>query len=68
MNPAQHRRMASELHPGPNRPLIDAEALEEAGRALRQWMDQLLGRGEIAGDTEIAWESGEPDDVSGPPG
>lgn len=54
--------MATHLHPDPNRPLLDPLQFEEAGRALRLWLDRLLGHAEPQGDTEIAWEDGEPKD------
>ena len=33
---------------------------EEAGRALKQWLDRLLGHAQPHEDTEIEWEDGEP--------
>ncbi|HEV2514766.1 MAG TPA: hypothetical protein VGV07_05925 [Devosia sp.] len=42
------------------RPLIDPIQLEEAGRALRQWIDRLLGHPEPQVNTDIDWEDGEP--------
>jgi hypothetical protein len=52
--------------PAPSRPLLDPVALEEAGRAFRLWLDRLLGKAAAEQDTDIAWESGEPDDDVGP--
>jgi len=49
-------------HPLDPRPLIDPIQLEQAGRALRQWIDRLLGHAEPPLDTEIDWEDGEPHD------
>jgi hypothetical protein len=42
------------------RPLIDPIQLEQAGRALRQWIDRLLGHAEPQANTDIDWEDGEP--------
>ncbi len=57
----------STLDPAPHRPLIDPVALQQAGRHFREWLDRLLRRrAEPEGDTSIAWESGEPDDETGP--
>lgn len=47
--------------------LIDPAAFEEAGRHFREWLDRLLRRAGREQDTEIAWESGEPDDEALPP-
>ena len=58
-------RMNTRLASAPQRPLLDPAALEEAGRAFRLWLDRLFG-GEAEPDTEIAWESGEPDEDAGP--
>lgn len=52
--------MAGHLNHTPHRPLLDPIQFEEAGRALRQWLDRLLGQAEPKQDTEIAWEDGEP--------
>jgi hypothetical protein len=52
--------MATQPHHDPNRPLLDPIQLEEAGRALKQWLDRLLGHAQPHDDTEIEWEDGEP--------
>lgn len=52
--------MASHLNHDPHRPLLDPLQFEEAGRALKQWLDRLLGRAQPHEDTEIEWEDGEP--------
>lgn len=52
--------MASHMHHDPHRPLLDPHQFEEAGRALRLWIDRLLGHSEPQEDTEILWEDGEP--------
>lgn len=54
--------MATQPHHDPHRPLLDPIQLEEAGRALRQWIDRLLGHAEPQGNTDIDWEDGEPRD------
>jgi hypothetical protein len=51
--------MATQPHHDP-RPLIDPIQLEQAGRALRQWIDRLLGHAEPQPNTDIDWEDGEP--------
>ncbi len=55
--------MATQPHhqrPLDARPLIDPIQLEQAGRALRQWIDRLLGHAEPQANTDIDWEDGEP--------
>lgn len=52
--------MATHTQPTPHRPLLDPDQLEQAGRALRLWLDRVFGRIAAAGDTSIAWEDGEP--------
>jgi hypothetical protein len=42
------------------RPLLDPDRFEQAGRALRQWLDRLRDRVAEEPDTSIAWEDGEP--------
>jgi hypothetical protein len=42
--------------------LIDPLQMEQAGRALRQWIDRLLGHAEPRVNTDIDWEDGEPRD------
>lgn len=59
-------RMNTRLASAPPRPLLDPAALEEAGRAFRLWLDRLLRGNAAEPDTEIAWESGEPDEDAGP--
>ncbi len=54
-------RMATQPHHDP-RPLIDPIQMEEAGRALRHWIDRLLGHAEPQVNTDIDWEDGEPHD------
>jgi hypothetical protein len=58
--------MSTRLDPMPQRPLLDPAAFEAAGRQFREWLDRLLGHREPEADTSIAWESGEPDDETGP--
>jgi len=58
--------MSTRLDPMPPRPLLDPVALETAGRHFREWLDRLLAQREPEADTSIAWESGEPDDKTGP--
>lgn len=53
--------MTTQPHHDP-RPLIDPIQLEEAGRALRHWIDRLLGHAEPQVNTDIDWEDGEPHD------
>jgi hypothetical protein len=43
------------------RPLIDPLLFEQAGRALRRWLDGLLAQQPAQTDTSIAWEDGESD-------
>lgn len=57
--------MSTRLDPA-QRPLLDPAAFEEAGRAFRLWLDRLLGQEVAEADTDIAWESGEPDEDAGP--
>jgi len=57
----------STRHAPESHKLIDPVAFEEAGRHLREWLDRLLRRAERERDTEIAWESGEPEDEALPP-
>ena len=59
--------MSTRIAPEPHRPLIDPIALEEAGRHFRVFLHRLLGRTAAEPDTSIAWESGEPEEKSGPP-
>jgi len=47
--------------------LIDPALLEEAGRAVRLWLDRLLHGRDTEPDTSIAWEDGEPHDDPGRP-
>lgn len=47
-----------DIHP---RLLIDPLLFEQAGRAVRRWLDRLLGREQPEADTSIAWEDGEAD-------
>lgn len=43
------------------RPLIDPEQAEQAGRALRQWLERLRRPAPAAtGEPDIDWEDGEP--------
>jgi hypothetical protein len=49
----------------PQRPLIDPERFERAGRTVRLWLDEVRRRIEDEPDTSIAWEDGEPRDPSG---
>jgi hypothetical protein len=54
--------MSMNTAPQPNRPLLDPQVLEQAGRNFRAWIERLLLRFRIERDTSIAWETGEPDD------
>jgi len=54
--------MASQMNHDPQRPLLDPIQFEQAGRALKQWLDRMLSHAAPRRDTEIAWEDGEPRD------
>jgi len=45
--------------PPQQRPLIDPDQLEQAGRRFRQWLDGLATPTRPESD-DIAWEDGEP--------
>lgn len=51
--------MASSLHRQPHPPLLDPIQFEQAGRAVRQWLDRLRGMAKPQPEPDIAWEDGE---------
>ena len=67
-NRVQTCLMSTRSQPQPPRPLLDPVQFEEAGRALRKWLELLRRPSVVAAetkDTSIAWEDGEPPNDTG---
>jgi hypothetical protein len=56
--------MSTRTDSRPQRPLLDPDQFERAGRALKLWLEGLRHRVEETPDTSIAWEDGEPREPS----